>query len=116
MQVPYFYIHRFGPEAGGTLALLEPQRLEVEMGRLTPHDHRAGLICRKDVDPESRHTDRSFDGKISGNEMGADEAKTEPKQTPSDPVQAPADGARGLLRCRSFRPGFDLSFASANAQ
>jgi len=25
--------------------------------------------------------------------MGADEAKTEPKQTPSDPVQAPADGA-----------------------
>lgn len=37
MDVPYFYIHRFAPEAGGTLALLEPERLDVDTGtRVAP--------------------------------------------------------------------------------
>ncbi|MGY6567538.1 MAG: metallophosphoesterase family protein [Salinarimonas sp.] len=36
LEIPYFYVHRFGPEPDGALAMLKPQRLDVDTGIRTP--------------------------------------------------------------------------------
>ncbi len=40
LEIPYFYVHRFAPEPDGSLAMLAPERLDVDTGIRAPRPGR----------------------------------------------------------------------------